>query len=365
VRCAPLRDYGGESTEQKKEAAGLNPEELREICREEGIAGYRGAQVFAWLQQRALGDFAAMTDIGKKDRAKLAERLDLSLPVRQREDVGTDGTRKYLFALRDGETIETVLMDYRGTRSRNRRSLCLSTQVGCPVGCPFCATGQSGYRRDLSAAEIVGQVLAVTAAARQDDSTFKVGNLVFMGMGEPFLNWEAFWRAAEILGHAEGQGIGMRKMTVSTCGVVPGIASLAATGSQMGLAISLHSARQDLRNKLVPLGQTYPLPMLKQACLDYQAQSGRRLTFEMALVEENAIPEEVVALREFLRGLMAHVNLIPVNPAPGSLWARPSEAASRAFHLALTHAGINATWREEKGLSIQAACGQLRQRDLK
>ncbi|MDR1320733.1 MAG: 23S rRNA (adenine(2503)-C(2))-methyltransferase RlmN [Gracilibacteraceae bacterium] len=343
------------------DVCGLSEAELTAVCLESGMPAYRGRQVFEWVQRLGAADWADMKNISRADREKLAGRLTLRLPAPERVRVSRDGTRKFLFRLADGETIESVLMDYRGDRSRDHATVCLSAQVGCAVGCRFCATGRMGFRRDLSAGEITGQLLAVTAYMRRADAGFRATNLVFMGMGEPFYNMDSFLQAARILNEERGQNIGARRMTVSTAGVVPGILRLAEAAPQMGLAVSLHAGTDDLRDALVPLNRKYPLAVLTDACREYARRTGRRLTFEIALTRESATEAQARALAALLRGMPAHINLIPVNPVAGSAAERPTAARAAAFRRALTERGLTATVRAEKGADIEAACGQLRQ----
>jgi 23S rRNA (adenine2503-C2)-methyltransferase len=339
---------------------GMGVPELTAVCAEAGLPPYRGRQLFEWAQRRVIARWADMSNISGADREKLSGLLSLNLPVLLRERVSADGTRKFLFRLADGETIETVLMDYRKDRSRSRATVCLSVQAGCPVGCPFCATGRMGFRRNLSAGEITGQALAVTARMRSADTGFRVSNLVFMGMGEPFYNMDAFLQAARILNDARGQSIGARRMTVSTAGVVPGILRLAAEAPQIGLAVSLHAGTDELRNAIVPLNRKHPLAELTEACREYARRAGRRITFEIALTRESATDEQARAVAALLRRMPAHINLIPVNAVAGSAARRPAAARVAAFRRVLAERGLAVTVREEKGRDIEAACGQLR-----
>ncbi|MDR1960838.1 MAG: 23S rRNA (adenine(2503)-C(2))-methyltransferase RlmN [Gracilibacteraceae bacterium] len=338
---------------------GLSEAELAEVCLDAGLPAFRARQVFEWAQGRAVTEWAEMKNIGAADRDALAARLALKPPEPVRESAAPDGTRKFLFRLEDGETIETVLMDYHKDRSRSRATVCLSVQAGCAVGCPFCATGRMGFRRDLSAGEITGQLLALTARMRRLDADFHVSNAVFMGMGEPFYNMTPFLKAARLLNEARGQNIGMRRMTVSTSGVVPGILRLAAENTQIGLAVSLHAGTDELRDKIVPLNRKYPLAALMAACGEYVRLTGRRVTFEIALTRENTTETQARAVAALLRGMPAHVNLIPINAVAGSTAERPSPAKAAAFRQELARRGLTVTVREEKGGDIEAACGQL------
>jgi len=347
---------------EKKDLRSCSAEDLAEICRENDVQEYRARQVFEWVHQKGAQTWEEVRSIGGEAREKLSRVLFIEPPEVVREQYSRDGTRKYLFRLPDGEQIESVLMGYSQERSRERRTVCLSVQVGCPVGCLFCATGQEGFKRNLTAGEIVGQVLDIVRARRIEDPGFKVTNVVFMGMGEPFLNTEKVLQAVQILNDAHGQNIGMRRMTISTSGVVPGIQTLAARNPQIGLAVSLHAARDELRDILVPMNRRYPLAELMEACRAYSAATRRRVTFEMAVTEETCRLEEAHALGRLLKGMLAHVNVIPVNPVTGSGLKRPSSDQIRRYIRAVEAAGIAISLREEKGSDIDAACGQLRQR---
>jgi len=261
-----------------------------------------------------------------------------------------------LFSLPDGPTIESVLMHYK-----RRHTVCLSTQVGCPIGCPFCATGQAGFERDLSPGEIVEQVLYF--ARELQEAGQRLTNLVFMGMGEPLLNWEATWKAVQALTDPRRFGLGARHITISTAGFVPGIEALTREGSQVGLAISLHAANDELRERLVPLNRRYPLEVLMEACRDYVKRTGRRITFEYALIEGlNDSPSHGQELAGLLSGLLCHVNLIPLNPTAECAWRGSPKDVVLAFQRKLLKEGVPVTARIDRGLDIQAGCGQLRSR---
>ena len=342
------------------ELRGCLDNELIEICRELGLKQFRGLQLFQWVQQKAVLSWDEIKNISKDDLQTLSSRLHLYCLEQVQEQRSTDGTRKYLFRLEDGEMIECVLMDYSRTQSRDRHTVCVSTQVGCAVGCAFCATGIEGFRRNLSPAEIVGQVLDITHLIRQEDSDFQVTNIVFMGMGEPLLNYDSVLKAIELLNHEQGQAIGMRRMTISTCGVVPRILQLAKDNPQVGLAVSLHAAKDEIRNQLVPMNRRYPLALLMETCHEYSRITHRRITFEVALTAENTRREEAEALARLLKGQLGHVNLIPINPVEGTGMKRPDQEKIKRFAQVLENAGISVSSREERGTAINAACGQLR-----
>lgn len=337
-------------------------EEIIESCLENDLKKFRANQVFKWIHQKGVHNWEEMKNIGKEDREKLSKVFYLQPPQIIKERCSKDGTRKFLFRLADEESIETVLMDYENTFSRDRQTICVSTQIGCPVGCSFCATGMAGFQRNLTAGEITGQVLEVMRHLQKEDPEFKVTNIVFMGMGEPFLNYEAVMKAIKILNSENGQNIGMRRMTISTSGVVPKINQLAKDNPQVGLAISLHSSRDEIRDALVPMNRRYPLAKLIQACRNYISVTNRRISFEVALNDQNTNKEEAEEIVKLLNGMMVHVNLIPLNPVAGSRVKKPEREKILMFKKVLEAGRIPVSIREEKGVDIEAACGQLRQR---
>ncbi len=328
----------------------LTCQEVQDLITSWGSPRYRADQIAEWLYKHLATDFDQMHNLPLSLRERLKEKAEIRRLTVKDEVSSPDGlTRKLLFALPDGNTIESVLMRYE-----RRNTLCLSTQVGCPIGCPFCATGQSGFVRDLSPGEITEQALYF---AREG----KVTNIVFMGMGEPFLNWEATWKAVLTLTDPRCFGLGARHITLSTAGVVPGIQRLAQEKLQVGLAVSLHATDDTLRDRLVPLNRRYPLKPLLAACYDYVKRKGRRISFEYALIEGvNDSPEEARGLARLLSDLLCHVNLIPLNPTPGSPWRGSGRESVLAFHRELEACGIPVTVRLRRGVEIQAGCGQLR-----
>lgn len=348
------------NTMERNDIRGLDEAELISVCQKTGLPKFRGRQLFQWIQQKAVQNWDEIKNIGKSDLEKIREMLFLEPLYKLKENVSKDGTRKFLFQLTDGQTIECVLMDYDRKKSRNRRTVCVSTQVGCPVGCAFCATGLGGWQRNLSAGEIVGQILDITHAMRQEDPEFQVTNIVFMGMGEPLLNYDQVLKSIELLNQEAGQNIGMRRMTISTSGVAPKIRQLAEDNPQVGLAVSLHSADNIKRNDLIPINRRYPLKELMKACQEYTEMTSRRITFEVALIAGQATMEDAEKLAELLQGQLAHVNLIPVNPVAETGMARPDIGEMKKFAQILERWGIPVSLREEKGTDINAACGQLR-----
>ncbi len=345
---------------------GLYLEEIKELALSIGERPFRGTQIFQWVQAKAVTEWKQMSNISAAMQEQFAAVANINPLVLVREQVSRDGTRKYLWQLEDGAFIESVLLYHEGEVTRERYTLCLSTQVGCPMGCGFCATGKLGFKRNLETAEIVSQVLDTTALMRKTDPSFKINNLVYMGMGEPLLNLPAVLKSIKILNHKDGQNIGMRRITVSTCGLVPQIEELAEAGLDLVLAVSLHAPNNELRNEIMPVNRQYPLEELLKACRRYVAGTGRRITFEYALVQGfNDKPVHAGELARLLQGLNANVNLIPVNESPlvnaksGKVFRRPTAEAARRFKELLLKQGINAVIREEKGSDIAAACGQL------
>jgi len=335
----------------------LNQEQLKAMLAAWGEPAYRTDQVWAWVYRDLSADFGAMTNLPRALREKLEAAATLNTLNPLATVSSSDGTtRKALFALRDGETIETVLMGYR-----RRRTVCISTQAGCPVGCPFCATGQSGFARNLSQGEIVEQVLHFARELKRNGESLT--NVVFMGMGEPFANYDAVWQAVEALTNPAGFGLGARHLTISTSGLVPGIERLSREKKQVRLAISLHSVDDGLRDELVPVNRKWPLAELREACRAYIECTGRRISFEWALIDKvNDSLSQARALARWLRGLTCHVNLIPLNPT-GDYHHGPSpRAVVLGFRDELVRHGIPCTVRLDRGLDIQAGCGQLRRR---
>lgn len=317
----------------------------------EGEPRYRADQVWTGLYGD-LSEPAGMTNVPKAVRARLDEAAPAALaPVA--ESVSHDGeTVKWLWELGDGSRVETVLMQYP-----DRSTVCVSSQAGCAMACGFCATGQAGFDRNLTTGEIVEQV--VRASRRARDAGRRVSNVVFMGMGEPFANYEHTWSATRRIHDA--LGLSARHITLSTVGVIPGIRRLAGETLPVNLAVSLHAADDDLRDELVPINRRYPLAALAAACGEYLAAKHRRLSFEWALIDGvNDDRGQAAKLGAYARPLRAHVNLIPLNPTPGYPTQGTSPERVRAFRDHLVESGVNATIRRNRGTDIDAACGQLR-----
>jgi 23S rRNA (adenine2503-C2)-methyltransferase len=347
-------------------ACDLSFPQLQALLEEWGEPPFRARQVWEWLYVHLADDWEQMTSLPRALRERLAAHLPLVSPRVLATQVSSDGlTRKDLLQLADGETVETVLMRYE-----RRRTACISTQVGCPIGCLFCATGQAGFRRNLSAGEIVAQALHFARILRAEGNVpadRPLTNVVLMGMGEPLLNYEATLEAVRRLSDPQGFRLGQRHITLSTVGIVPGIDRLAKETSpgggplQITLAISLHAATDELRNRLVPINRRYGLDALFAACQRYVARTGRRVSFEWVLIAGvNDSPAQASALADRLQGLIAHVNLIPLNPTPAYDGKPPSRQAIAAFTAVLERRGIPFTVRLRRGIEIQAGCGQLR-----
>lgn len=341
-----------------------------------GTPSYRLDQLLDWLYPRRVGGWDEMTNLPRVLRGELARSHRLELPQLVQKQGSADSTMKFLWRLADGNLVESVLIpanpDLYGERS-DRHTLCVSTQVGCAYGCRFCASGLDGWRRNLEPHEIIGQVLAVERwntrePEHNSESTSTtaisdrlVNNLVIMGMGEPLANYDNLMRALRNLNAPWGGGIGARKITISTSGVAPRIRNLADDPLQFRLAISLHGATDEVRNRIMPVNRKYPLSVLTEAGVYYVEKKGKMITLEYILIAGvNDSLEEVIPLSRLARQLHAKVNLIPYNQVEGLPWSRPEESHCRAFSERLQSEGITSTLRLEKGHDIEAACGQLR-----
>lgn len=335
----------------------LSLEEMQELAIALGQPRYRGRQLAEWVFRKDAESFDAMTNLPAAFRSELAARFTLGRLTHLKRLSSADGdTVKYLFGLSDGNAVETVLMvhDY-GT------SVCVSTQVGCRMGCAFCASALGGWVRNLTSGEIYDQVLAVRRDTGRD-----VQRVVIMGTGEPLDNFENTVRFIETLSADYGLGISRRRITLSTCGLVPQILELADRGLGITLAVSLHAPNDDLRNRFMPVNRRYPLKRLIPACRDYAVRTGRRVTFEYALLKGvNDAPAQAAELADLIRGMLCHVNLIPVNPVPERGYSPPTREAVARFQDVLERNGISVTVRREMGADIGAACGQLRHRNRK
>jgi len=346
----------------------LTREQLQELMTSWGEPAYRGNQIYEWLHKNLVTDPIQMTNLPKRLRERLAKETiinPLELIVQVDDDRGE--TRKALFRLPDGATIEVVLMLYD-----KRRTVCISTQVGCGIGCPFCATGMGGLTRNLSPGEIIAQVHWFERWLREDNPDSeglvvqrpsRVTNIVVMGMGEPLANYDATMQALRAIANPKTFALSARNITLSTVGLVPKIDRLAAEHLPIRLAISLHAPTDRLRNKLVPINKRYPLGKLMDALVRYQEKTHRRVTFEYAMMRGiNDSMEQAHLLVDLLTPLRkAHVNLIPLNPTPGSPYQPSAEETIRRFQQILEEGGVTTTVRLRRGVEISAGCGQLRQ----
>ncbi len=328
-------------------------EEIGQMLREMGEPAFRGKQVFTWLH-RGVRSFEEMTNLPKPLRQKLAEGCYISYPtVARKQESRLDGTVKYLWELRDGNCIESVLMQYH-----HGNTVCISSQVGCRMGCAFCASTIAGKVRDLTAGEMLDQVLFVGL-----DSGREISNIVLMGIGEPLDNFANVTRFLELINHPEGLNIGMRHISLSTCGVVPGIDKLAALDLQLTLSVSLHAPDTETRSRIMPVNRAYDVEQLFAACHRYFDRTGRRISFEYAMIDgvnDNDWQADLIAKR--IRGMPGHVNLIPLNDVVESPY-KPSRRIA-AFQKRLESHGITATVRRSLGGDIDASCGQLRRKAM-
>ncbi len=360
-------------SEKRIDLLSLDTNELTGLLTRWNEPVYRVKQMENWLYHELVDDFDAMSNLPLPLRARLQEQTTIgtlkSVAVRD----SADGlTHKALFQMSDGQTVETVLMRYLDAPGSPqdtadppaiaRRTVCISTQVGCPVGCPFCETGQAGFVRNLTLGEIVGQVLFFARAQKRAGYATPLTNIVIMGMGEPFMKFNVTWRAIKAFTDPARFGMGARRITVSTSGYTEGIYALIEKGSQVNLAVSLHAPDDALRDRLVPVNRKHPLRELIKACRDYVRATHRRVTFEYALMDGiNDSPAQASAVAQLLSGLLCHVNLIPLNPTSESPYQRTPMARVQEFERVLRASNIPTTLRVEKGIEIAAGCGQLRQ----
>ncbi|MBQ2870828.1 23S rRNA (adenine(2503)-C(2))-methyltransferase RlmN [bacterium] len=334
----------------KKVLSKMNLQELEEFCLSIGQSKFRARQIYNWVYLKSVKNIDDMTDLSKRFREELKELAIVSDVKIAKKQVSSDGTVKFLLEFPDGEKVETVLM-----RFDNRANLtaCVSSQVGCAMGCAFCATGKRGFIRNLTPYEIINQVLAI-----QMETGLKVTNIVFMGQGEPLLNLDNVLEAMRIFNDCFQ--IGVRRMTVSTCGVVPKINKLAEIGMQSTLAISLHAPTHVIREKIMPVEKKYDIDLLKKTLLNYTEKTGRRVTIEYILIGGlNDTPQCAKDLAYYLDNLNCNINLIVYNPVAGDSFKRPKKEDIYKFKYLLETAGKKVTIRLERGLDIDAACGQL------
>ena len=342
----------------KPSLTGIILEELADFLRERGAPSYRAKQITDWIYKKRVASFDAMTDLPNELRAELTAEFDTPKTEVVRVLGSKDTTQKFLFRLRDQNLIESVLIPASPAlygQPSDRRTICVSSQVGCAYGCKFCASGLEGLTRNLDAAEMVQQLIAI-----EEKSGEKIDNVVFMGMGEPLANLKNLLRAIRIINAPWGLGIGARHITVSTSGLAPQIRELANESTQFRLALSLHGATDEVRSQIMPVNRKYPLKVLLEAC-DYYVAKKRRMMFEYILIAGvNDTDEQARELAKIARRLSAKINLIPYNTVEGLEWSRPSRARQEKFQSILRKHGVVATLRREKGHDIAAACGQLR-----
>jgi 23S rRNA (adenine2503-C2)-methyltransferase len=334
---------------------GMLPSQLEDLAVELGASRYRGRQMATWLYRKGVTDLAQMSDLPKEFRVALAERARAELPELERATPSQDGSQKLVFRLEDGARVSAVVMPDDG-----RTTLCLSTQVGCGYACAFCLTGTMGLTRNLTAAEIVGQLLAANTLLLEGE---RVTHIVFMGMGEPLANYAALVQSLRVLTDAKlGLGYSPRRLTVSTVGLVSGIEKLAREDLKVNLAISLHAASDEVRSRLMPVNRAWNLEALMRAVRAYPLAPRQSVFFEWVMLDGvNDAPEEAQQLARLLRGVRAKVNLIPFNDWEGSTFRRPPLARILAFQSILLDAGVTTTVRWSKGEDIGAACGQLKE----
>ena len=331
-------------------------EQLTALMKELGQPGFRAKQIFHWVHQKQAAEFSQMTDQPKALIARLEQDFYIAQHKVRRCQRSKDGTVKYLFELADGNCIETVLMRYN-----YGNTVCVSTQVGCRMGCRFCASTQGGRVRNLEAGEIAAEIYGVIRGTGE-----RVSHVLLTGIGEPLDNFDNVMDFLEIVSCADGINIGMRNFSLSTCGLVPMIDKLAEKKLQLTLSVSLHAPENTMRSSMMPVNNAYPVEQLIAACRRYQQTTGRRISFEYSMVRGvNDSDQTAAMLAKLIRGMGAHVNLIPINPVDGSPYSASDDANVRRFQQRLMDLGVNATVRRRLGQDISAACGQLRREDSK
>lgn len=333
----------------------FNLEELKEELKTIGERPYRAEQIFQWIYVEKVKSFEEMTNLSLDLRKRLEENYTMCNYRILRKLESVDGTKKYLFDVLDGNAIETVLMEYH-----HGKTICVSSQIGCKMGCKFCASTGIPFVRNLTPGEIVEQILAV-----EQDTNSQISNVVFMGIGEPFDNYENVMKAIKIMNHQKGLNIGARHISVSTSGVVPRIYDFAKEGFQCTLSISLHATSNEKRSSMMPVNRKYPIEELMKACQEYIRLTNKRISFEYALAKENNDNlEDAKALVKLLKGMLCHVNLIPINKIENGIYTKSTNENIMKFRDYLNENGIVATIRRELGSDIDAACGQLRRKNL-
>ena len=335
----------------KTDLKSMTLEEMRQAMQALGQPGFRAGQIYTWLHRGATS-FEDMTNLSKDLRAKLAERYEITAPtVVRRQESQRDGTIKYLWRLSDGNCVETVLMRYH-----YGNTVCISCEVGCPMGCAFCASTQGGLVRRLRPSEMLDQVLFTSL-----DSGMPISHIVLMGIGEPLDNFDTVMRFLELVNSPQGLNISMRHISLSTCGLVPKIRLLAEKKLQLTLSVSLHAPSDEIRGTIMPVNRAYNVDTLLEACRDYYEKTGRRISFEYAMIRDvNDTPQCAKLLLKKLKGLPAHVNLIPLNEVEGSPLRPSTRQTVQQFQKLLEDGGVTATVRRTLGGDIDASCGQLR-----
>ena len=335
-----------------KELKGLPRERLAAFLVSEGFKAFNAVQVYDWVFKKGVADVAEMTNLSKDLRAFLPEVAKLSALTQLEKHVSSDGTTKYLFGLPDGNRIETVMIP-----EPDRKTLCVSTQVGCKRKCAFCVSGKDGFVRDLESWEIVDQVLRVNA----DMAPENISNIVFMGVGEPLDNYDNLMDAIDVIRDEKGLYIGKRKISISTSGVVPAIERMTREGKDVRLSVSLHATNDDLRDELMPVNRVFPLKELTKALTAFTSTFGFPVFFEYIMIHDvNVSKKDVDELAALLKRVHGKVNLIPYNPTPHFKWQAPTEEDCALFKRVLTRQNVFFTFRKSRGQDIAAACGQLR-----
>ncbi len=330
-------------------------EELKEELKEIGEKPFRAEQIYKWIYEARVSHFDEMTNLSLELREKLKQIYEIKEFKILKKQEASDGTKKYLFDVLDGNAIETVLMEYH-----HGFSICVSSQIGCKMGCKFCASTGIPFARNLSTGEIIEQIMAV-----ERDANVRISNIVFMGIGEPLDNYDNVVKAIRIINHPKGLNIGARHISISTSGLVPKIYQLAEENIQCTLSISLHATTDEQRSKMMPVNNIYHIEELLQACKDYIEKTHRRISFEYALAKENNDNlEDAKRLVKLLKGMLCHVNLIPINKIENGAYTKSSNENIMKFRDYLNDHGIVATIRRELGSDIDAACGQLRRKNL-
>ena len=330
-------------------------EELKEELKEIGEKPFRAEQIYKWIYEARVSHFDEMTNLSLELREKLKQIYEIKEFKILKKQEASDGTKKYLFDVLDGNAIETVLMEYH-----HGFSICVSSQIGCKMGCKFCASTGIPFARNLTTGEIIEQIMAV-----ERDANVRISNIVFMGIGEPLDNYDNVVKAIRIINHPKGLNIGARHISISTSGLVPKIYQLAEENIQCTLSISLHATTDEQRSKMMPVNNIYHIEELLQACKDYIEKTHRRISFEYALAKENNDNlEDAKRLVKLLKGMLCHVNLIPINKIENGVYTKSSNENIMKFRDYLNEHGIVATIRRELGSDIDAACGQLRRKNL-